>query len=99
MHTHCKRRRRAQEDLHDSRGTRPYIILNCVDESIFKPDVSKRERFRERFGVRRSVKNREPPLVLGIAGRLVKDKGHPLMFPALKRVFEENKKARETSSF
>lgn len=74
---------------------RVHIVLNGVDESVFKPDVSKRERFRERFGVRSVVKNREPPLVLGIAGRLVKDKGHPLMFSALKRVFEENKKARE----
>ncbi|KAF8053903.1 hypothetical protein N665_1363s0005 [Sinapis alba] len=74
---------------------RVHIILNGVDESVFKPDVSKRERFRERFGVRSVVKNREPPLVLGIAGRLVKDKGHPLMFSALKRVFEESKKARE----
>lgn len=74
---------------------RVHVILNGVDEGVFKPDVSKRERFRERFGVRSVVKNREPPLVLGIAGRLVKDKGHPLMFSALKRVFEENKKARE----
>ncbi|CAN7121969.1 D-inositol 3-phosphate glycosyltransferase [Brassica rapa] len=74
---------------------RVHIVLNGVDESVFKPDVSKRESFRERFGVRSVAKNREPPLVLGIAGRLVKDKGHPLMFSALKRVFEENKKARE----
>ncbi|KAJ0245972.1 Glycosyltransferase [Hirschfeldia incana] len=72
---------------------RVHIILNGVDDSVFKSDVSKRERFRERFGVR--SKNREPPLVLGIAGRLVRDKGHPLMFSALKRVFEENKKAQE----
>ncbi|CAH8296619.1 unnamed protein product [Eruca vesicaria subsp. sativa] len=74
---------------------RVHIILNGVDESVFKPDVSKRERFRERVGVRSGGKNGEPPLVLGIAGRLVRDKGHPLMFSALKRVFEENKKARE----
>ncbi|CAA7032238.1 unnamed protein product [Microthlaspi erraticum] len=73
---------------------RVQIILNGVDESVFKPDVSKRERFREKFGVR-SGKNKKAPLVLGIAGRLVKDKGHPLMFSALKRVFEENKTARE----
>ena len=73
---------------------RVHIILNGVDENVFKPDVSKRESFREKFGVR-SGKNKKSPLVLGIAGRLVRDKGHPLMFSALKRVFEENKEARE----
>ncbi|ESQ42439.1 hypothetical protein EUTSA_v100134590mg, partial [Eutrema salsugineum] len=73
---------------------RVHIILNGVDESVFKPDVSKRESFREKIGVR-SGKNKRTPLVLGIAGRLVRDKGHPLMFSALKRVFEENKTARE----
>ncbi|KAG7534800.1 Glycosyl transferase family 1 [Arabidopsis thaliana x Arabidopsis arenosa] len=73
---------------------RVHIILNGVDENVFKPDISKRESFREKFGVI-SVKNKKPPLVLGIAGRLVRDKGHPLMFAALKRVFEETKEARE----
>ncbi|GFS39212.1 hypothetical protein Acr_00g0061660 [Actinidia rufa] len=29
-------------------------------------------------------------LVLGMAGRLVKDKGHPLVFEALKQIFAEN---------
>ncbi|CAN8248468.1 unnamed protein product [Cochlearia groenlandica] len=75
---------------------RVHTILNGVDESVFKPDVSKRERFREKFGLRSGSKNKNAPLlVLGIAGRLVKDKGHPLMFASLKRVFQENKNARE----
>ncbi|XP_010483541.1 PREDICTED: uncharacterized protein LOC104762030 [Camelina sativa] len=74
---------------------RVHIILNGVDESVFTPDVTKRESFREKFNVRSGGKNKKDPLVIGIAGRLVRDKGHPLMFSALKRVFEENKKARE----
>ncbi|XP_057953184.1 uncharacterized protein LOC131147684 [Malania oleifera] len=64
---------------------RVHVILNGVDEEIFKPDVAKRMEFRQKFGIPESVS-----LVFGMAGRLVKDKGHPLMFEALKQMFEES---------
>ncbi|BFG34043.1 hypothetical protein CerSpe_203170 [Prunus speciosa] len=64
---------------------RVHIILNGVDEDIFKPDIAKGNDFKKKIGVPESR-----TLVLGMAGRLVKDKGHPLMFEALKQMLKEN---------
>lgn len=64
---------------------RVHIILNGIDEEIFKPNVLSGNEFKSRFGIPESKK-----LILGMAGRLVKDKGHPLMFQALKQIFAEN---------
>lgn len=64
---------------------RVHIILNGIDEETFKPDVSSGKEFKTRFGIPESK-----TLILGIAGRLVKDKGHPLMIEALKQIFAEN---------
>jgi glycosyltransferase involved in cell wall biosynthesis len=72
---------------------RVHIILNGVDEEIFKPDVTKGNEFKQKFGIPASKL-----LVLGTAGRLVKDKGHPLMFEALREMFKENETFRETSA-
>lgn len=69
---------------------RVHIILNGVDEELFKPDFSKGKFFRSRFKVPNSN------LVLGMSGRLVKDKGHPLMFEALKQIFTENSTFKES---
>lgn len=69
---------------------RVHIILNGVDETIFEPDSSKGKDFKSKFHIPESK-----PLILGIAGRLVKDKGHPLMFEALKQIFMENSTIRE----
>ncbi|XP_015575516.2 uncharacterized protein LOC8279824 [Ricinus communis] len=71
---------------------RVHVILNGVDEEIFKPDASKGQEFKQKFGVSESRS-----LVLGMAGRLVKDKGHPLMFEALKQMHMENDKFREST--
>lgn len=71
---------------------RVHIILNGVDEEIFKPDVTKGREFKQKYGIPDSKS-----LVLGMAGRLVKDKGHPLMFEALREMFKENDTFRETS--
>lgn len=71
---------------------RVHIILNGVDEKIFKPDVAKGKEFKQKFGIP-ALKL----LVLGVAGRLVKDKGHPLLFETLKEMFKENNTFRETS--
>ncbi|KAL3579952.1 hypothetical protein D5086_017787 [Populus alba] len=71
---------------------RVHVILNGVDEEIFKPDPAKGEAFKQKFGVAKSRS-----LVLGMAGRLVKDKGHPLMFEALKQMLVENGTFRENT--
>lgn len=62
-----------------------HVILNGVDEEVFKPDISMGKNFKKKFGIPESRS-----LVLGMAGRLVKDKGHPLIFEALKQMFMEN---------
>ncbi|CAH1420288.1 unnamed protein product [Lactuca virosa] len=70
---------------------RVHIILNGVDEDVFKPDYNTGIEFRSHFGIPETK-----TLILGMAGRLVKDKGHPLMFEALKQIFAENSTFRET---
>ncbi|KAJ4979407.1 hypothetical protein NE237_010187 [Protea cynaroides] len=64
---------------------RVHVILNGVDEEIFKPDTASGKDFRRKIGIPHSG-----ALVLGMAGRLVKDKGHPIMFEALKQMFMED---------
>ncbi|KAJ6670668.1 GLYCOSYLTRANSFERASE [Salix viminalis] len=71
---------------------RVHVILNGVDEEIFKPDPAKGEAFMQKFGVAKSRS-----LVIGMAGRLVKDKGHPLMFEALRQMFVENGTFRQNT--
>ncbi|KAL4587685.1 hypothetical protein LXL04_000559 [Taraxacum kok-saghyz] len=70
---------------------RVHIILNGVDEGLFKPDYKTGLDFRSHFRIPTTK-----TLILGMAGRLVKDKGHPLMFEALKQIFTENSTFRET---
>ncbi|RDY10381.1 epsF, partial [Mucuna pruriens] len=71
---------------------RVHIILNGVDQQVFRPDVSKGKEFKKRHGIQDSKS-----LVMGLAGRLVKDKGHPLMFEALKQMIAENSTFQESS--
>jgi len=71
---------------------RVHIILNGVDQQVFKQDISKGKEFKKKHGVPDSKS-----LVIGLAGRLVKDKGHPLMFEALKQIIEENNTFIESS--
>lgn len=70
---------------------RVHTILNGVDEEIFRPDIAQGKDFKSKFGIPESK-----ALVLGMAGRLVKDKGHPLMFEALKKMFAENSRFQES---
>ncbi|CDP15823.1 unnamed protein product [Coffea canephora] len=58
-----------------------HVILNGVDETKFTPDPMAGAVFRERYGVPSNVS-----LVLGIAGRLVRDKGHPLLHEAFAKI-------------
>ncbi|XP_060171265.1 uncharacterized protein LOC132602430 [Lycium barbarum] len=69
---------------------RVHVILNGVNEELFKPDVTKGYDFRSKIGISKSKS-----LILGLAGRLVKDKGHPLMFEALQQIFKENSTFRD----
>ncbi|KAF3338827.1 Glycosyltransferase Family 4 [Carex littledalei] len=56
------------------REERVHVIVNGVDESVYKLDIPRGKEYRERIGVPQNA-----ALVFGLAGRLVKDKGHPLM--------------------
>lgn len=73
---------------------RVHIILNGVDEDIFKPDLAKGSEFKHKFGIPKSM-----PLIFGMAGRLVKDKGHPLMFEAIKQIAMENENFQKNTLF
>ncbi|XP_043699129.1 uncharacterized protein LOC122649930 [Telopea speciosissima] len=64
---------------------RVHVILNGVDEEIFKPDTASGKDFRQKIGIPDSG-----ALLFGMAGRLVKDKGHPIMFESLKQMFMED---------
>ncbi|KAM7256405.1 hypothetical protein ACFE04_012146 [Oxalis oulophora] len=68
---------------------RVHIILNGVDEDIFRPDLAEGKDFKHKHGISDSKK-----LIIGIAGRLVKDKGHPLFFEAFKQIINENEAFR-----
>ncbi|KAJ7554831.1 hypothetical protein O6H91_05G011100 [Diphasiastrum complanatum] len=63
-----------------------HIILNGVDESKFRPDSTVGVSFREKHGVPLNAS-----LVIGAAGRLVKDKGHPLLFEAFSAIIKDHK--------
>lgn len=67
------------------REDRVHVIVNGVDQSVYKLDVPRGKEYRQRIGVPQNA-----ALVIGLAGRLVKDKGHPLMFEAIKQLFEES---------
>lgn len=55
-----------------------HVILNGIDNSKFRPAPMKGLRFQLSADV-----DATSALVLGVAGRLVKDKGHPLLVAAL----------------
>ncbi|KAG6397209.1 hypothetical protein SASPL_143375 [Salvia splendens] len=64
---------------------RVHVIVNGVDEEDFKQNLKLGHDFRAKIGI--------PPnatLVLGVAGRLVKDKGHPLLYEAFSLLKTKN---------
>lgn len=71
---------------------RVHIILNGVDEDVYNVDEDRGREFRKSLGI-----PEDAGLVIGMAGRLVKDKGHPLMFEALKQLFEEDETLRNNT--
>eukprot|EP01018_Ginkgo_biloba_P015772 Gb_38189 [translate_table: standard] len=63
-----------------------HIILNGVDDEKFVPDRAMGGEFRAKFGVPGNA-----TLVMGVAGRLVKDKGHALLFEAFSEMRKQYK--------
>uniref|UniRef100_A0A0C9QQX8 TSA: Wollemia nobilis Ref_Wollemi_Transcript_13505_1919 transcribed RNA sequence n=1 Tax=Wollemia nobilis TaxID=56998 RepID=A0A0C9QQX8_9CONI len=63
-----------------------HIILNGVDEGLFRPNPARGRAFRATHGVPSDAR-----LVFGMAGRLVKDKGHPLVLRVLRTLFHDKK--------
>ncbi|MQL89325.1 hypothetical protein Taro_021898 [Colocasia esculenta] len=64
---------------------RVHVIINGADEKVFKPDATRGREIKMEVGV-----PEDAGMVIGMAGRLVKDKGHPIMFDALRQLFEED---------
>ncbi|XP_006852489.2 uncharacterized protein LOC18442204 [Amborella trichopoda] len=64
---------------------RVHVILNGVDQKSFRHDPEMGLRFRREFGLPQNAS-----LVMGVAGRLVKDKGHPLLFEAFSEIRERH---------
>ncbi|KAI3872778.1 hypothetical protein MKX03_018981 [Papaver bracteatum] len=58
-----------------------HVILNGVDNTVFTQEPEAGERFRNKHGIPLNVS-----LVMGVAGRLVRDKGHPLLFDAFSKI-------------
>ncbi|KDP32498.1 hypothetical protein JCGZ_14701 [Jatropha curcas] len=57
--------------------TNVHIILNGVENAKFMYDPEAGLMFRRKYGIPKNAS-----LVMGVAGRLVKDKGHPLLYEA-----------------
>ncbi|MBA0776460.1 hypothetical protein Gotri_011454 [Gossypium trilobum] len=58
-----------------------HVILNGVDETKFIHDPESGTRFRKKHGIPINAS-----IVMGVAGRLVRDKGHPLLHEAFSKI-------------
>ncbi|XVF70094.1 hypothetical protein PTKIN_Ptkin11bG0134600 [Pterospermum kingtungense] len=58
-----------------------HVILNGVDETKFLNDPEGGARFRKKHGIPQNIS-----LVMGVAGRLVRDKGHPLLYESFSKI-------------
>ncbi|KAL8499538.1 hypothetical protein ACS0TY_022473 [Phlomoides rotata] len=68
-------------DVYQIPSTRVHVIVNGVNEEDFVQDSFLGQEFRSKIGVPTNAS-----LVLGVAGRLVKDKGHPLLYEAFSKL-------------
>ncbi|KAJ6426787.1 hypothetical protein OIU84_022388 [Salix udensis] len=66
-------------------GRRVHVIVNGVDEDGFGEDERSGREFRSRIGVPLNAS-----LVFGVAGRLVKDKGHPILYEAFSEFMKKH---------
>ncbi|KAL5726641.1 hypothetical protein ACHQM5_009667 [Ranunculus cassubicifolius] len=72
-------------DVYQIPNKRVHVILNGVNEDDFGIDESLGEEFRIKFGVPKNAS-----VVLGVAGRLVRDKGHPLLHEAFSNLLAKH---------
>ncbi|KAG8382017.1 hypothetical protein BUALT_Bualt05G0032700 [Buddleja alternifolia] len=72
-------------DVYQIPTKRVHVIVNGVDEDEFTQDYGLGQEFRTKIGVPQNAS-----LVLGVAGRLVKDKGHPLLYEAFSKLKLKN---------
>lgn len=72
-------------DVYQIPTRRVHVIINGVNGGDFKEDVKLGQQFRSKI---RMPKN--ATLVIGVAGRLVKDKGHPLVHVAFSRFIKKH---------
>lgn len=72
-------------DVYQIPSRRVHVILNGVDEEDFREDVELGKEFRTKIGIPSNAS-----LVFGVAGRLVKDKGHPLLHEAFSRLITKH---------
>lgn len=73
-------------DVYQIPSKRVHVILNGVDEDEFHEDLKLGQEFRIKYGL--PARNAST-LVLGVAGRLVKDKGHPLLHEAFSKLVKK----------
>uniref|UniRef100_A0A6N2L6L6 Glycosyltransferase subfamily 4-like N-terminal domain-containing protein n=2 Tax=Salix viminalis TaxID=40686 RepID=A0A6N2L6L6_SALVM len=72
-------------DVYQIPGRRVHVIVNGVDEDGFGEDERLGREFRSRIGVPLNAS-----LVFGVAGRLVKDKGHPILYEAFSEFMKKH---------
>ncbi|KAJ3695207.1 hypothetical protein LUZ60_000584 [Juncus effusus] len=68
-------------DVYQIPNRRVHVILNGVEQEQFSPDRELGKQFRKEIGLPKTA-----GLVMGVSGRLVKDKGHPLLFEAFSKL-------------
>lgn len=72
-------------DVYQIPDGRVHVIVNGVDEEDFSPDEPLGRAFRKEIGIPANA-----TLVMGVAGRLVRDKGHPLLHRAISRLVKDH---------
>ncbi|KAL0407927.1 UNVERIFIED_CONTAM: hypothetical protein Sradi_1727100 [Sesamum radiatum] len=72
-------------DVYQIPTKRVHVIVNGVNEEDFIQDLGLGQEFRSKIGVPENAS-----LVLGVAGRLVKDKGHPLLYEAFSKLITKH---------
>ncbi|KAI3792900.1 hypothetical protein L2E82_06792 [Cichorium intybus] len=73
-------------DVYQIPSKRVHVIVNGVNEDDFREDPELGKKFRSKIGVPQNAS-----LLLGVAGRLVKDKGHPLLYEAFAKLIKNYK--------
>ncbi|XP_068651069.1 uncharacterized protein [Aristolochia californica] len=72
-------------DVYQIPKARVHVILNGIDDEAFQPDERLGREFRAHYGVPDNAS-----LVVGVSGRLVKEKGHPLLYEAFSKLISKH---------